>query len=264
LTKALGSTELASADGLRFVVPVRSVHAAANPKYVGRGKGVTYINYTSAGSIGFFGFVVPGTLRDSMVILDGLLEQHTALQPTTLVTDSASYSDVVFGLFMLLGYRFCPRLADLGDTRFYRINPTADYGPLSGIARHCVNTDLIARHWDDLLRVAGSLKLGVVSAHDLMRTFQNSGRNSSLARALAEYGRIGKTLHLLDLVDDEVTDTDVLLKQVGPRHLTAASPRLDQLNGLPGSASESCAGAPFSGRQALRPVGPPRRFCRHP
>src|SRR5207245_499010 len=61
-------------------------------KYFGRGKGVTYINYTSAGSIGFFGFVVPGTLRDSMVILDGLLEQHTSLRPTTLVTDSASYT----------------------------------------------------------------------------------------------------------------------------------------------------------------------------
>ena len=212
LTKALGSTELASADGLRFVVPVRSVHAAANPKYFGRGKGVTYINYTSAGSIGFFGFVVPGTLRDSMVILDGLLEQHTSLRPTTLVTDSASYSDVVFGLFMLLGYRFCPRLADLGDTRFYRIDPTADYGPLNGIARHRVNTELIARHWDDLLRVAGSLKLGAVSAHDLMRTFQGSGRNSSLARALAEYGRLGKTHHLLDLADDELYRRSLLIQ----------------------------------------------------
>jgi TnpA family transposase len=93
---------------------------------------------------------------------------------------------------MLLGYRFCPRLADLGDTRFYRINSTANYGALNGIARHRVNTELIARHWDHLLRVAGSLKLGVVSAHDLMRTFQGSGRGSSLARALAEYGRIGK------------------------------------------------------------------------
>src|SRR5438552_11944602 len=113
MTKALGGGELASADGIRFVVPVRSVHAAANPKYFGRGQGVTYINYTSAGSIGFFGFVVPGTLRDSMVILDGLLQQQTTLRPTTLVTDSASYSDIVFGLFMLLGYRFCPRLADL-------------------------------------------------------------------------------------------------------------------------------------------------------
>jgi TnpA family transposase len=133
LTKALGGGELASADGLRVVVPVRSVHAGANPKYFGRGKGVTYINYTSAGSIGFFGFVVPGTLRDSMVTLDGLLEQHTSLRPTALVTLSASYSDIVFGLFTLLGYRFCPRLADLGETRFYRIDPTANYGPLNGI-----------------------------------------------------------------------------------------------------------------------------------
>jgi len=97
--QGFGGGELASADGIRFVVPVRSVRAGANPKYFGRGKGVTYINYTSAGSIGFFGFVVPGTLRDSMVILDGLLEQHTSLRPTTLVTDS-SYSDIVFGLCM--------------------------------------------------------------------------------------------------------------------------------------------------------------------
>jgi TnpA family transposase len=71
------------------------------------------------------------------------------------------------------------------------------------VARHRINTDLIAHHWDDLLRVAGSLKLGVVAGHDLMQTFQGGGRHSSLARALAEYGRIGKTLHLLDLVDDE-------------------------------------------------------------
>jgi TnpA family transposase len=46
---------------------------------------------------------------ERLVILDGLLEQHTSLRPTTLVTDSASYSDVVFGLFMLLGtLRFEP------------------------------------------------------------------------------------------------------------------------------------------------------------
>ena len=67
--------------------------------------------------------------------------------------------------------RFCPRLADLGDTRFYRINPTADYGPLNDIARRRINTNLITRNWDDLLRVAWSLKLGVVNAHELMHTF---------------------------------------------------------------------------------------------
>ncbi len=136
---------------------------------------------------------------------------------------------------MLLGYRFCPRLADLGDTRFYRINPSAHYGSLNGVARHRINTDLIARHWDDLLRVAGSLKLGVVAGHDLMQTFQGGGRHSSLARALAEYGRIGKTLHLLDLVDDEAYRRGLLVQvNTGERRhgLAYRAGQEDQLGAL--------------------------------
>ena len=43
------------------------------------------------------------------------------------MTDTGAYSDVVFGLFRLLGYRFSPRLADIGGTRFWRIDPNADY-----------------------------------------------------------------------------------------------------------------------------------------
>lgn len=39
--------EVASADGLRFVVPVRSVHAGPNPHYFGTGRGVTYYNWSS-------------------------------------------------------------------------------------------------------------------------------------------------------------------------------------------------------------------------
>ena len=67
------------------------------------------------------------------------------------MTDTGAYSDVVFGLFRLLAFRFCPRLADVGGTRFWRIDSSADYGALNGIARQKINLDLIARHWDDLL-----------------------------------------------------------------------------------------------------------------
>ena len=47
LTRRWGSGEIASADGLRFVVPVRSVHAGPNPHYFGTGRGVTYYNWSS-------------------------------------------------------------------------------------------------------------------------------------------------------------------------------------------------------------------------
>jgi TnpA family transposase len=103
-------------------------------------------------------------LHDSPYVLDGLLEQQTDLRPTELMTDTGGYSDIVFGLFFLLGYQFSPRLADIGESRFWRIDPEADYGRLNGLARQRVKAKLISENRDDMLRVVGSLKMGTVSA----------------------------------------------------------------------------------------------------
>ena len=130
LARAWGGGEVASADSLRFVVPVRTVHAGPNPKYFGIGRGVTYYNLVSDQFTGLHGITVPGTLRDSLVLLAVALEQQTELQPTQIMTDTGAYSDVVFGLFRLLGYRFSPRLADIGGTRFWRLRTPLNGGRL--------------------------------------------------------------------------------------------------------------------------------------
>jgi TnpA family transposase len=212
LAQVWGGGEVASADGLRFVVPIRTINAGPNPKYFGVGRGVTYYNFTSDQFTGFHSIVIPGTLRDSLYILEGLLEQETSLQPLELMADTAGVSDVVFGLFWLLGYQFSPRLADVGEARFWRMDPQADYGALNALARQRINLPLIARNWDDMLRVAGSLLLGTVRASELLRSFLRSGRPSTLARAIGELGRIPKTLYLLSYIDDETYRRRILLQ----------------------------------------------------
>ncbi len=194
---------MASADGLHFSVPVRTLNAATNPRYFGIGRGVTYFNFTSDQFTGFHGIVIPGAVRESLYILDGLLEQQTSLQPVEIMSDTAGYTDIVFGLFWLLGYQFSPRLADMGGMRFWRMDRQADYGVLNSLARHRVKTSLIVDNWDDLLRIAGSLKFGTVSASGLMRMLQRKRRPSTLAKAIGELGRIAKTLYLLNYIDDE-------------------------------------------------------------
>ena len=202
LANEMGGGEVASADGLRFVTPVRTLNAGPNRKYFGADRGITYYNFTSDQYTGFHGIVVPGTLRDSIYILEGLLEQKTSLNPTEIMADTAGASDLVFGLFWLLGYQFSPRLADAGEARFYQMDPNADYGALNDIARHHVKTKRIWQHWDDMLRVAGSLKLGTVQASELVRSFLRSERPSSLASAIMELGRVNKTIYLLNYIDD--------------------------------------------------------------
>lgn len=151
LANLWGGGEVASADGIRFVVPVRTVHAGPNPKYFGVGRGVTWYNLLSDQFSGLYDITVPGTLRDSLILLAVVLEQQTNLQPTQIMTDTGAYSDVVFGLFRLLGYHFSPRLADIGGTRFWRIDPKADYGLLNPVSAHRINLDKLVPHWDDML-----------------------------------------------------------------------------------------------------------------
>ena len=140
------------------------------------------------------------------------MHQDPRLHPIQIMADSAGYSDIVFGLFALLGYRFSPRLADLGKARFWRIDPTADYGPLNGIARQRVHVELIRHHWEDLLRLAGSLQMGTVPANEVVRLLQGGGHPTTLGRAVGEIGRIAKSFHLLSVIDDPVYRRGMLLQ----------------------------------------------------
>lgn len=109
---------------------------------------------------------------------------------------------IVFGLFAICGYQFSPRIADLGDTRLWRTNTRAVYGPLDAMSRHTIRRDRIRAHWCDMLRVAGSLTMGTVRAYDLIRMLSADGRTTGLGDAFAHYGRIFKTLHLLQFISD--------------------------------------------------------------
>jgi TnpA family transposase len=123
--------------------------------------------------------VVPGTPRDSLYILDTLINIDAGPQPEVVTTDQASDSDIVFGIFSMLGYRFAPRFADLGDQRFWRADlpdgTAPAYGPLEAIARNKINRQKIHTQWSDMTRVAGSLVTNQVRAYDLLRMFARAG-----------------------------------------------------------------------------------------
>jgi TnpA family transposase len=108
---------------------------------------------------------------------------------------------MVCGLMRLLGFDYRPQLADLPDAKLWWINTGADYGPLATAARGKIDLGRVRAHWPDLLRLAGSIHTGAVSAHDVLRMLAHGGNPTQLGDALAHYGRIFKTLHVLSYVD---------------------------------------------------------------
>jgi TnpA family transposase len=98
LARVWDDSDVASADGLRFVVPVRTIHLGPNPRYYGQERGVTFYNLVSDQFTGLNGITVPGTLRDSLTLLSVVLEQQTELQPTEVMSDTGAYTDTIFGI----------------------------------------------------------------------------------------------------------------------------------------------------------------------
>ena len=138
---------------MRFVIPVATIHAACNPRYFGRQRGSTLYSWMADTYTVFAQKLIPGTQRDSLYVLDGLIANQTGIRPEMVSTDTAGASEVIFALTWALGYRWAPRLADLPDLRRWRIDRHAHYGPLDGLARNRINTRLIAEHWDEICRL---------------------------------------------------------------------------------------------------------------
>jgi TnpA family transposase len=196
LAEHWGGGTLSSSDGQRFPVAVKSPVATALPRYFGLGRGVTAYTHVSDQHATYATTVIPATVRDATYVLDGILHNETELPIVEHTTDTAGYTDLVFALFDLLGLQFSPRIRDLGDQRLYRLGP-AERGEASALLKGSINRQLIMQRWDDLLRVAGSLKLGWVSASLLIARLQASPRQNALTRALQEYGRLVKTRFIL-------------------------------------------------------------------
>ncbi|GAA2669851.1 hypothetical protein GCM10010412_048510 [Nonomuraea recticatena] len=152
--------------------------------------------------------VVTGTVRDSLHMIDVAFRRDGGARPEVLVTDTGSYSDIVFGLVHLLGMQYRPALADIPDQKGWRIQNT-DYGPLSRFVRGKVDLDRIARHWPDILRVVVSIYTGEVRAHEVLRMIQRDGNPTPLGDAIAHYGRIFKTLHILTYAVEEPYRRDI-------------------------------------------------------
>ena len=135
LARAWGGGLVAAVDGMRFVVPVPAAFARPNRKYFGSKRGMTWLNAINDRGMGRGAKVVSGTIRDSLHMVDVIFGFDGGPLPEIVVTDTGSYSDLVFGLLELLGISYRPALADLPDQKGWRINTGADYGPLDTFAR---------------------------------------------------------------------------------------------------------------------------------
>ncbi len=85
-------------------------------------------------------------------------------------TDTAGFTEHVFALMHLLGFAFAPRIRDLHDKRLFIHGKAERYpGLQSVISTTSLNIKDIETYWNEVLRLAASIKQGTVTASLMMK-----------------------------------------------------------------------------------------------
>jgi len=197
-----GDGTTSSSDGQRFRTGGRAgAGGNINPKY-GSDPGVQFYTHVSDQYAPFHTKVINVGVRDATYVLDGLLYHESDLQIEEHYTDTAGFTDHVFALMHLLGFRFAPRIRDLSDKRLFIPGKKSDYSSLATLIGGMLNQKIILDHWNDILRLAASIKQGTVTASLMLRKLGSYPRQNGLAAALRELGKIERTLFALDWIQD--------------------------------------------------------------
>ncbi len=193
-----GDGTTSSSDGQRFATGGRADSTGhVNPKY-GSEPGRLFYTHISDQYAPFSSKLVNVGVRDSTYVLDGLLYHESDLNIEEHYTDTAGFTDHVFALMHMLGFRFAPRIRDLKDTKLFIPKNNTEYAALKPMIGGTLDVKHIRVHWDEILRLAASIKQGTVTASLMLRKLGSYRRQNGLAIALRELGRIERTLFILD------------------------------------------------------------------
>lgn len=200
LAALFGAADVSSSDGQHFLTagPGEAV-GAVNARY-GRAASALFYTHVSARHAPFHTVAIPPS-GEAAHVIDGLLYREADPGSITHHTDGGGVSDHVFALAHLLGFRFAPRIPNLAERRLYAFGPASPWPALAPFIAGRVDEKLIVAHWNELLRLATSVRTGAASASLLLKRLGAYPRQNGLAMALREIGRIERTLFMLDWLE---------------------------------------------------------------
>ena len=202
LAAAFGSGYASSSDGQNFALDRRARGTGDVNPHKGSEPAVSFYTHVSNRYAPFHTKVISATAGEAAHVLDGLLHHGADLDIREHHTDGGGVSDHVFALCFLLGFRFAPRIPNIGGRRLHLFDGLEPGPALDPLVAGRIDAKLILAHWDDILRLATSIRTGAVAASAMLRRLGAYPRQNGLALALREIGRVERTLFTLDWIED--------------------------------------------------------------
>ena len=120
--------------------------------------------------------------------------------PREHYTDTHGYTDIVFAILYLLGFRFCPRIANVPDISLWYLR---DIEPnRKDIFDSGISYSSIADHWDSMQRLVYTIYSGQTRASQIIRKLSSLSAKHPLHKAFRNLGRLCKSRHIFEMAGD--------------------------------------------------------------
>ncbi|MDQ4076617.1 MAG: transposase, partial [Chloroflexota bacterium] len=146
-----------------------------------------------------------------VAMITGLLRQQTEMVIEKNYVDSHGQSEVAFAFCHLLGFQLLPRLKAIHKQRLYRPQagqPEA-YPNLKLVLTRPINWELIRQQYDQMIKYATALRLGTADPEAILRRFTRSNLQHPTYQALAELGKVVKTIFLCQYLHSEALRREI-------------------------------------------------------
>lgn len=138
-------------------------------------------------------------------MIEGVLHHRTDMEVERQYVDSHGQSEVAFAFCHLLGFSLLPRLKAIGRQKLYLPDAElrASLDNLDAILTRPIDWELIAQQYDEMVKFATALRERTAEPEAILRRFTRSNVKHPTYKALAELGKVIKTMFLCDYLGSE-------------------------------------------------------------
>lgn len=198
-----GSTS--SSDGQFFPAGGRGEAASDYNARQGSEPGSVFYGFISDRFASYYSRVIAAAASEAPYVLDGLMHHESAVEIHEHATDTAGAVESIFALAHAFGYRFAPRIRDLGERKLYVADRAMAEGLPDAVLGGVINRAVIEENWPEVLRLTASIRAGTVPPSVILKKLAAFPRQNALHRALREMGRLERAIFTCDwLLDPEL------------------------------------------------------------
>lgn len=176
-----------------------------------RGPGVMVYWHLEKKSLCIYSQLKRCSSSEVAAMIEGVLRHCTDMTVEKNYVDSHGQSEVAFAFCHLLGFQLLPRLKGIGRQKLYRpeSGDPAAYPNLQPVLTRAINWDIIRQQYDELIKYTTSLRLGTAEAEAILRRFTRSGLQHPTYKAMAELGKVRKTIFLCHYLHSEALRREI-------------------------------------------------------